>query len=242
MIDLTNDDISRLLASYQQALSAVLEQPNNQEEDIVLLNHMIANVQSIQCAWEYQVPSNTFSWTIMTYMAGSPQVLNSNRTHALQYDPDKNINRNIQLLYYNLLLNNRAATEDLKRHINKNYNIEMISGLLTIISIILSELIAPWSAWGVSFSMPLYATLAVPLIVIFFLTLAIERVSRLHSSTLGMLRLRHEIVDRVEYAIDEHGVSNVRKTATFFQPRDSNHLLQKVEESYIQLNNVPMLS
>lgn len=230
--DLTNEEMLRLLTSYQTALSNVLNQPNNTAEDTALLNHMVSNVSFIKSTMQVQLPSNKRTWKIMTFISGSPQVLNSTRTYALQYDSDQNINQNIQSLYYNLLRNNAAATENLKNHINRNNNIGIISGLLSIISIILSELIAPWSAWGVSFLIPLYSTLALPLIVILFLSIGIEITSRLHSSALNELYWCHHHLEDFKNDIDQDGISNEQKTAKFFQPGNSNNLLSQVEALY----------
>lgn len=230
--DLTNEEMLWLLTSYQTALSNALNQPNNTAEDTALLNHMVSNVSFIKSTMQVQLPSNKLTWKIMTFLSGSPQVLNSTRTYALQYDSDQNINQNIQSLYYNLLRNNAVATENLKNHINRNNNIGIISGLLSIISIILSELIAPWSAWGVSFLIPLSSTLALPLIVILFLAIGIEITSRLHSSALNELYWGHHPLDNFKNNIDQDGISNEQKTAKFFQPSNSNNLLSQVEALY----------
>lgn len=226
-IKLNNEQTSQLLASYENALRAVREQSNNSKDDIELLNHMIANVQFIQWTWENQLPSNKFSWKVMTSVGGSPQVLNSTKTYPLQYDTTKTINQNIQSLYDNLLLNNAEATEDLKSYVNRNTNIEFTSLLLAFISLILAELVAPWSAWGVPFLIPLFSTLAGPLIVMAMLSSGIGIVAGLHSSTLNELYLKHKNLEEFS-----DNTLHKAKTAKFFQPNHSNNLSERLEQSF----------
>lgn len=124
--NLTSEEVLLLLTSYEKALNDALKQSNN-EEDITLLKHMVLNVGFIKGVMQAQPPSKNLTWKIMTFISGSPQVLNSTRTDLWQYDSDQNINQNIHSLYCNLLLNNSIV----KNHINRNNNIEIISGLLT---------------------------------------------------------------------------------------------------------------
>lgn len=239
--DLNNEEMLQLLTSYEIALNSALSQSDN-EEDIALLNCMVANMNFIKWVMQIQAPSNKFTWKIMTFMSGTPQILNSTRTYPWQYDSDQNINKNIQSLYYNLLLNNAIATENIKNHIKKNSNIKIISGLLSIFSLSLIMLLAPWSPWCVSFLIPLYSIFALPLIVILFLSIGIEITSKLHSFTLLDLYLRHDNVEKFKNNIDENGISNAQKTVKFFQPNNSNNLLPLVERLYeqptIQLPNL----
>lgn len=103
--DLTNEEMLQLLTLYQNAFSSALNQPNNKEEDIALLNHMVSNVNFIKRTMQVQPPSNKLTWKIMTFITGSPQVLNSTRTYVLQADSDQNINQNILQSTNNPLIN-----------------------------------------------------------------------------------------------------------------------------------------
>lgn len=224
--NLTNEEVIQLLDAYKHAILTVLGQSNHQDEDRELLMHMLLNVKSVQDVLATPVPKNNLSWQIMTSIAGSPQVLNSTQIHPFQYDTEQNINQNIQLLYHHLLLRNYAATQDLERHINRNNQIEFISGLLALTSILINELLALGSAWGQSFLMPLCSTLAPALVVVLFLSIGIARTARLHSCTLKELHWTHDLLT------DLDSMENKQKTARFFQPNHANPLLDRIEQSF----------
>ena len=228
--DLTTEDTLKLLKSYEEALRAT----NPDGEDGMLLEHMIYNIGYLQFVLRQPSPTK-FSWKVMTAIAGLPQNLASTTTHVLQYDTEQNINKNVESVYKALLLNNESVTENLQMHIKRNFNIEIISGILTIFSLILSELIAPWSVWSVSFMVPMFPVLAIPLIIIGFLSISIEILARLHSSTLRDLYYTHETLEIIENkSPDQNGLLGQQKSVRFFQPSkpEDDTLLARVQQSF----------
>lgn len=231
--DLTTADTLRLLTSYEDALRIVVTQ-SNAEEDAMLLQHIISNIEWLKRGLSQASPTK-FSWKVMTAIAGLPQTLASTTTHALQYDTEQNINKNVESVYRSLLLNNASAKENLQMHINRNRNIEIISAILTVASLILGELIAPWSAWGISSLVPLFPILAIPLIIVAFLSISIEILAGYHSYTLRELYYKHEYLEMAENKMpDQNGLLGQQKSARFFKPSnpEDDRLLARVQQSF----------
>lgn len=198
---LTNGEALALFTAYQTALE---KEKTYHEENAVTssaISQLITNIAFIKIASKDQSFSSAFIWRIMSFIIQVPQPTNIPQT--LTYNTEQDIHFNIEQLYKTYVNNSNAFVRASQTHIEKNNFVPMGALGLSSFLLILCELISPESAWSVSFLIPLYPTLAIPLLIMSMACLSIVMLSLLQPWALREQINNHQ---------------NVRNSAmTFFQ-------------------------
>lgn len=164
---LTNNEALTLFTAYQTALE---KEKTYHEENAVTssaITKLITTIAFIKIASKDQSFSSAFIWRVMSFITQLPQPTNIPQT--LTYNTEQDIHFNIEQLHRTYVNNSNAFV----RASQTNYFVFMGALGLNSFLLALYDLISPGSAWSVSFLMPLYPTLAIPLLIMSFACLSI---------------------------------------------------------------------